>query len=548
MKAQGAFTIYSGERGFLKERKSVNIAFSTLFGIFLLLLCLTSGIQAEVRYNLTLVASSGDVVAGQTLGQVYDPVLLGDSIAYTAQNGSLGYFIVRDPNEIASRNQGVAGYSLTGALEGALSSSGLTFTGRLAEGELVIRDGKVVAGPGSAVAGHAIRSAHSPSTWEGELAYVARDADDNFHIVRGGEIAFSSDQSIQGIPMVEVGTPSIAGRNLSFAARSADFGLYVVRNGEIAAGPDKVVDGQLLSGALEPSLNPLYLAYTGSSNELGQFVVVGQDIVAKKGDVIGGLTVQQAFQPALNRDGSRLAIAFSHSGGSAIAVGEGIFRTYFAQVADGGGVFTDFSLLNLGQFELFGTLKFYSPNGSPRTVSVGGQTGSQFNVEIPVNGSVRVATAGSGPEALPGWAILETDGPVRGMASYEYRVAGQLATRVSVTGENPVHRATLTVDNATRSDTGVAVANVSDQPVTVRMTLRDEAGNEVATRIDPRFNSLGVNSQVADFVTAFFPQESGIHSFKGTLTVEVEGEGQIIVSSILLKEGLYNNVPVVQVE
>ncbi|HLV00927.1 MAG TPA: hypothetical protein VKZ59_06655 [Acidobacteriota bacterium] len=518
--------------------------------LVLLFISLTSHLLGEVRYDFTLVATSGDVVSGQTLGQVYDPILLGDSVAYTAHNDSLGYFVVKDGRILASRNSQVSGRSLTGVLEGALSlSPSVAFTGRLSNNELVVvRDGNVVAGPGSRIDGLTIMSAFSPSLWEEEMAYVARGSENDYHIVRGNQILFSSGETIQGIPMVEVGTPSISGRNLSFAARDANFQLFVVRNQEIAAGPGMVVDGQLLSGAFEPSLSTLDLAYTGLSDELGQFVVVGQDIVARQGDVIGGLTVQQAFQPALDSTGKRLAIAFSHSRGSAIAVGEGTFRTYFAQVADGGGVFTDFSLLNLGESDVYGTLQFVSPDGSPRTVTVEGQSGSQFNLEIPINGSVRITTEGSGQQALPGWAVLETDGPVRGMASYEYRIAGQLATRVSVSGEDPVYRATLTVDNQTQSDTGIAVANVADHPVRVRMTLRDQSGREVATRIDPRFDPLGVNHQVADFVTAFFPQVNGIHSFKGTLTVEVEGEGRIIVSSILLKEGLYNNVPVIQVE
>lgn len=218
---------------------------------------------------------------------------------------------------------------------------------------------------------------------------------------------------------------------------------------------------------------------------------------------------------------------------------------YFAQVADGGGFSTTFTLLNAGRSSTSGILRFYSTNGSPRIIRIGGRAASQFNVTIPAGGSTRLSTDDVGfPRA--GWASLESDGTLQGIGTFDFRdSSGRLVTTAAVLSGNAVKRVAIPVEISSTTDTGIAVANISTTgPVTVRLRLVNEAAEEVANVLDPRL-ALSLQQHVAEFVTSFFPGVPGINNFRGTLYIETVGTGDLSVTGLVVKEGLLSALPVV---
>ncbi|MBI4446185.1 MAG: DUF11 domain-containing protein [Acidobacteria bacterium] len=220
-------------------------------------------------------------------------------------------------------------------------------------------------------------------------------------------------------------------------------------------------------------------------------------------------------------------------------------KLYFAQVADGGGFSTLFSIPNTGTTAVSGRLKFFNSNGSARSLSIGGVSGSQFNVTITAGGAVRLRTGNVGP-ALAGWAVFESTAALQGVGTFEFRQEGRLTTAAAVLGSKAVKKVSIPVEIDAATDTGVAIGNVGSASAVVRLRLRNDSGVEAAAILDPRLNPLPAQQHVADFVSAFFAQTAGISAFGGTLVVEVVGDGQITVTGLRLKEGLLSALPVIE--
>lgn len=219
---------------------------------------------------------------------------------------------------------------------------------------------------------------------------------------------------------------------------------------------------------------------------------------------------------------------------------------HFAQVADGGGFSTTFTIPNTSKSAVSGVLKFFNPNGTPRTLRVNGVSNSRFDITIPPEGSAQLKTDNVGP-ALAGWASLETDAAVQGIATFDLRdTAGKLMTTAAVFGSSAVRKVAVPVEVSAAGSAGIAVANVSaSAPATVRLRLVTDAGLEAGTVLDPRLDPLGPQQQVADFAQNLFRSVPGINTFRGTLIVEVVGTGEIAVTGLVLKEGLLSALPVI---
>jgi hypothetical protein len=218
---------------------------------------------------------------------------------------------------------------------------------------------------------------------------------------------------------------------------------------------------------------------------------------------------------------------------------------YFAQVADGGGFSTTFTLPNPSAGPVTGILRVFNQNGTPRMIGISGAVASEFEVAIPAGGSVRMKTDNTGP-ALAGWASFQSSAAVSGVAVFDLRnSAGGLATTAAVLGTRAARKFLIPVEVSAVSNTGMAVASVGG-PAVVRLRLIDELGSEVSSVLDSRMNPLGPLQQLADFVTGFFPSVAGINTFRGSLVAEVDGEGAIAVTGLVLKEGLLSALPVVE--
>jgi hypothetical protein len=215
---------------------------------------------------------------------------------------------------------------------------------------------------------------------------------------------------------------------------------------------------------------------------------------------------------------------------------------YFAQVADGGGYVTAFTLCNPSTSDLSGTLKLYNADGSARVLKMGGVEASQFAVTLPARGSKRLVSAGTAAAVSNGWAAFETSGTVQGVATFEMRSGAELGTIAGVIGTVPVSRFAVPIDVTSVANTGFAVANASTTGVNLKFSLLDSDGKTVAQTTVPRMNPLDAKRQVADFVTSIFP--SAAAGFSGTMVVEVTGGGGVVATGLTLKEGMLSAIPV----
>jgi hypothetical protein len=227
-----------------------------------------------------------------------------------------------------------------------------------------------------------------------------------------------------------------------------------------------------------------------------------------------------------------------------IEVGGASSVAIFAQVADGGGYSTTFSLLNNQSTAINGQLKFYNTDGTPRSLTINGVTGTQFSVNLPVDGSLYMTTSNAGP-TTSGWAILNSDLPVQSVATFDYRNdKGTLTTTAAVLGSGAATKVALPVETNSSLDTGVAIVNFGSSTISVRLRLLNETGSEIANKL----NLLDAQKQLVGFVSQFFSTVQGIGNFKGVLTAEVEGQGSFAATSLILKEGMYSALPVVVIK
>jgi hypothetical protein len=218
---------------------------------------------------------------------------------------------------------------------------------------------------------------------------------------------------------------------------------------------------------------------------------------------------------------------------------------YFAQVADGGGYTTAFTIYNPTTSAVSGTLKLRDDNGNPWTVSMtNGSTNSQFPVSIPAMGSVRLTTSGAGLSIKAGWAVLDSTENLNGVARYDFRSGSMLLDSVGVLGTPSGQRFVMPVDTSSIADTGIAIANVGTSGVNVRLELISQNGTVFESSLDPQFNPLGPQQHLARFASQLFP-DLQYSSFRGLLSIEVIGTGSLAVVGLFYGENQLSAIPAV---
>jgi len=215
---------------------------------------------------------------------------------------------------------------------------------------------------------------------------------------------------------------------------------------------------------------------------------------------------------------------------------------YFPQIADGGGYQTTVTISNPGNSAVTGTLRFFTPAGSPWSLSINSTVNSEFSVSIPGSGSARFVTAGTGP-IVTGWASVESDGVLSGVATFDLRSQERLAETVGVLGASAAKRFMVPADRDSLADVGVAIINTSaTRTLTVNLSLVDEDGNVILTSSDPDYRNIPRQGYVAKFASQAFPDMPGTH--KGALIGEVSGTGSMAVIGLVMKDGLMSATPV----
>jgi hypothetical protein len=223
---------------------------------------------------------------------------------------------------------------------------------------------------------------------------------------------------------------------------------------------------------------------------------------------------------------------------------------YFADVIDGGGYVTTFTIVNPTTSTATGTLKLREDNGSPWIISFLGRTNSsQFSISIPPMGTVRLISSGAGFSTEVGWAVLDSQADLQAVERFDYRPGTVLEDSVSLNGTPSAKRFILPVDTFgtwdTGFDTGFAIANVGTTNANIELSLLDEDGNTYMSTVYPPLTPLAANRQIAVFATEVFPVlQSGL--FRGLLEIEVSGGvGDIAVVGLSFKEGQFSIVPAI---
>jgi hypothetical protein len=157
-----------------------------------------------------------------------------------------------------------------------------------------------------------------------------------------------------------------------------------------------------------------------------------------------------------------------------------------AQVASGGGWQTTFTLVNTGTTSAQAQMSFFDGAGNalslPLTYVQSGTNTSASTITqtIAAGSTLVVLTQGNSTGAtVVGSAQLTTTGNISGFAIFRYDPTGQEAVIPLETRDANAY--ILAFDNTNGLATGLALANVSNQAVSVPVVLRDDTGASLGT-------------------------------------------------------------------
>ncbi len=146
---------------------------------------------------------------------------------------------------------------------------------------------------------------------------------------------------------------------------------------------------------------------------------------------------------------------------------------------------TTFTLVNTGTSPAQATLSFFDDFGTPLQMSVTfPQTGvasesTTVTETLAAGGSLIIETNGNDNyKSVSGSALLTTTGNVSGFAIFRYNPSQQEAVVPLETRNASSY--TVVFDNTNGVATGFALANASDQAVTLNLIVRDESGAQIA--------------------------------------------------------------------
>ncbi|GAB4111648.1 MAG: hypothetical protein Kow001_13250 [Acidobacteriota bacterium] len=168
------------------------------------------------------------------------------------------------------------------------------------------------------------------------------------------------------------------------------------------------------------------------------------------------------------------------------------------------------------------------------------QAGPGVSFSIPPLGAVTLSTSPQG-ELKVGSAAVISDSSLGGVIRFNLPgigIAGVQASERSLTGfVVPVRRL------AGGINTGIAVRNVSLEPVTLQLSLRSGAGQVAAGQL-----VIPASGHIAKFIDELF-QGTNTSNFNGTLVVRVQG-GKVAATALELgpTPGQFTTLPVTRLE
>jgi len=254
-------------------------------------------------------------------------------------------------------------------------------------------------------------------------------------------------------------------------------------------------------------------------------------------------------------DGQIAALGIRATPGNAITTVPALATTgeisggSMAQLASGGLWNTSITLVNTGAAAAQVSVNFYDDNGNalvlplifPQTSSTTAQPLSTINQTINGEAQLVIETAGTPSQAnQEGWAqLVVTGGNVGGSAVFAFTTpTGPQEAVAPVETRNP-SAFVLPFDDTGGYTTGVALANLSGQAVSVAVVLRDDAGASLGAAAPIPLPPYGHTSFL---LASAYPAVAG---HLGTLELDTPTGGQISALGIRATPGgAVTSVPV----
>ena len=208
-------------------------------------------------------------------------------------------------------------------------------------------------------------------------------------------------------------------------------------------------------------------------------------------------------------------------------------RTSFElpQFASGGGILTTtFVLFTLGNTAANVTIKLTKGKGEPFNVNLdNGESGSEFQVQVPACGSLFLQTDGTG-EVRAGAAQITSSVPIGVGGIYTLLSGGTFQTETGVGASDDILLASLPVDTTGVFDTGVALFNSGDEATEVTLSFISGAAAPAGSVDFSTKLTLDPEEQTAQLVKGnLFPE---IGERRGMLRVDSEGD----ISAVTIRQ------------
>lgn len=203
-----------------------------------------------------------------------------------------------------------------------------------------------------------------------------------------------------------------------------------------------------------------------------------------------------------------------------VLVDEAATTLYFPQVADGGGYRTNFILVHAGTGAMTARLEFYSSDGSPLSLPIGGQLKDFHEVQLSANGVTRFVTDGTSSTIKVGWVKVTAPEAVGGSAIFQTVAGERIVSEAGVASSPLAGRFAAYVESLYYAESGLAICNPNQREVTITLNLRDPAGNLAASTsftLPPR----GHTAKFFSGINQWFPY--GFDEFEGLLEVIAAG-------------------------
>ena len=375
--------------------------------------------------------------------------------------------------------------------------------------------------------------------------------------IRRGSVKVSSDHPVDGLVLF-MGPFGLAGIPPSLplpngfrtvvetdAGRAVDTGISVVNidkeattleisllnlDGSLAAVADPDNEALQIAGEGQQSLFVTDLSFSPPV-DLSRFLGILSTTALH---TVGATAIQT--QP-----GEFAVLPVLRAGSSSTTAGlESVDALNFAQFADGEGLFSQIWLLNLsGTTDADAVLMARDEEGEPLPIHLEDVGDTTLDASVPANGGRAYQTSGRGP-LLAGSLRVESDRPLAAVILFggEFGLAGVAPGRTMESG----FRTLIQIDVLEEINTGVAILNLEDQPISLDPRLFDPGGELAAELATDQVILIPAGGQLRFFVTDFAWTLGTLSRFCGIL--EIRASGRVAATAVQTRPGQFAALPV----